>query len=100
MAIGSLIASTFARSSHALPAAAASAISQVPPPPSPLPLFRVVGCSCVDVDLSNLYVPPCGLIRLPDPSTPHLLYSPALEQRLVLSGKYITTRIQLLGVQA
>jgi small subunit ribosomal protein S19 len=30
MAIGSLIASTFARSSHALPAAAASAISQAP----------------------------------------------------------------------
>lgn len=69
--------------------------SPLPPPrPSlrchlPLPLFRIVGCSCVDVDLINLYVPPRGLIRLPGPSTPHLLYSPALEQRLVLSGKYI-----------
>ena len=79
MAIGSLIASRFARSSHALPAAAAAAISQVPPPP----LWY-----CVDVDLINLYVPPRVLIRLPGPSTPHFHYSPALEKRLVLSGKY------------
>ncbi|CAD6213526.1 unnamed protein product [Miscanthus lutarioriparius] len=62
------------------------------PPPRPslrchLPLSGIVGCSCVDVDLINLYVPPRGLIRLPGPSTPHFHYSPALEKRLVLSAQ-------------
>jgi hypothetical protein len=36
----------------------------------------------------NLYVPSRGLIRRLGPSTSHLLYSPALEQQLVISGKY------------
>lgn len=71
------------------------AMPSSPPPPRPslrchlpLPLLRVVRCSCVDVDLINLYVPPRDLIRLPGPRTSHLLYFLALEPQRVLSGKY------------